>query len=89
MSRDAHNDRRDAQRQRNSGNALLASYLSHVAQAGTDAGFSAVIGSALQDLRRLALERKLVSQQQVGLTLTVEGRTFLDSQPPAQAASRR
>ena len=85
----ALNDRRDAQRQRNSGNTLLASYLRHVAQTGTDAGFSAVIGSALQDLRRLALDRQFVSQQQVGLTLTLEGRAFLDSQPPAQASLRR
>ena len=84
----ALSDRREAQRQRNSGNTLLASYLRHVAQTGSDAGFSVVIGSALQDLRRLALDRKFVSQQQVGLTLTIEGRAFLDSQPPVQAPSR-
>lgn len=83
------NERREAQRQRNTGNTLLASYLSHVAQNGTDAGFSAVISSALQDLRRLALDRKFVSQQQVGLALTIEGRTFLESQPPSQTTSRR
>jgi hypothetical protein len=82
-------DRKEERGRRSSEATLMVNYLHHIGRHQTDAGFSGVIGSALQDLRRQAVDRGLVVQEKVGLGLTADGRAAIEGRPDPTAAPRR